>query len=197
MLIWTGVVHGAHGINWFHYHTGTPPAENLAVMKQFKDQITDLTPVVLGPDPEGISVADDADALGRRVDTMVKVHDGVIYVFAVRVTERDYEFNDPREGLSSKFKKNLKAICGLDREPDTIDVTFTLNPAVTGKVATYETGQPQPAISNGVFTDRMERNAVRIYMIRADGKMAPAEWKKLTSSRFTQRINNCPELYGS
>jgi len=48
MIMWLNVVHGAKGIVWFHYFKGTP-ADNFTAMADFVDDITTLTPVILGP----------------------------------------------------------------------------------------------------------------------------------------------------
>ena len=40
MVIWLNVVHGAKGINWYHYNDDTPD-ENYQVMQEFVHQIID------------------------------------------------------------------------------------------------------------------------------------------------------------
>ncbi len=87
MNIWQNVVHGSKGINWFHYHARTPP-ENFEVMAQFVDQITQLTPVVLGPEVDRAVTVDITGGDGR-IDTMIREYNGETYLFAVRVSEID------------------------------------------------------------------------------------------------------------
>ena len=85
MLTWLSVVHGVKGINWYPFEPPTPP-ENFAVMTEFKDHITRLTPIVLGPETDRV-VTDDANEPGNRVDTMIREDEENIYIFAVRLTE--------------------------------------------------------------------------------------------------------------
>lgn len=82
-LAWLSVIHDAKGIQWFHYFEPTPP-ENYAVMQTFLDQITALTPVVLGPEDVETTVTDTEQG-GGRVDVMVREHEGLVYVFAADV----------------------------------------------------------------------------------------------------------------
>lgn len=85
MLIWLNVIHGAKGINWFHYFGATPTA-NFGVMQEFLKHITFLTPVVLAPEAER-RIIDTSDQPGNRVDTTLREDPCNIWVFAARVTE--------------------------------------------------------------------------------------------------------------
>ncbi|NLX60173.1 MAG: hypothetical protein GXY74_13930 [Phycisphaerae bacterium] len=82
-MCWTNVIHGVKGIQWFHYFEPTP-SENYAVMAQFKTQITELTPVVLGPEECDTEVT-DVEAGGGRVDIMTREYNGQLYVFAAEI----------------------------------------------------------------------------------------------------------------
>ena len=84
-LVWLSVIHGAKGINWFHYFGATPP-ENFAVMNETLAWTTDLAKVILG-DPE-VSVNVEKDELSEeRVDMMTREKDGVLYLFAAHLEE--------------------------------------------------------------------------------------------------------------
>ncbi|MBN2584649.1 MAG: DNRLRE domain-containing protein [Planctomycetes bacterium] len=82
-LIWLTVIHGAKGISWYHYNTETP-AENIAVMEQFLEDITTLTPVVLGPEETDYEVTTNL-AYGGRVDHMVRQYGDDLWIFAGEV----------------------------------------------------------------------------------------------------------------
>jgi hypothetical protein len=102
MMAWMHVVHGIKGVNWFLYREALRPPENLGVMAEFADQITHYAPIVLGP-PASRTLTDTANARGRMVDTMIRETEDSIYVFAVRVTEPDFEQDrdgQPREAQS-------------------------------------------------------------------------------------------------
>jgi hypothetical protein len=79
-LIWLTVIHNAKGISWYHYQTATP-AENIAVMEAFLEDITLLTPVVLGPEETDYDVTVSLAGSGR-VDHLVRQYGTDLYVFA-------------------------------------------------------------------------------------------------------------------
>lgn len=140
MLAWVNVVHGVKGICWFHHRTRTP-AENKVAMAEFLDQITMLTPVVLGPEVD-IEVTDNSNETGNRVDTMVRVHEGFVYLFAVRLTESD-ETGQPAD------------------QSDVI-TTFNISGAGSGSAQVFNEDRAIP-LSGGTFTDTFAPNAVHIY----------------------------------
>ena len=82
-LVWTNVIHGVKGIQWFHYFEPTPP-ENYAVMASFLTQITELTPAVLGPEEVSTAVT-ETELGGGRVDIMTRMHDQHLYIFAAEI----------------------------------------------------------------------------------------------------------------
>jgi hypothetical protein len=82
LLCWANIIHGARGISWFHYFKPTPEA-NFAEMKRFKEQVTRLTPAVLGPEHKGKLTVDAGE--GLRVDALARTHDGHVYVFAANL----------------------------------------------------------------------------------------------------------------
>ena len=106
MLIWINVVHGMKGINWFPWHSGTPDA-NYPVMTTFVDQITRLTPVVLGPE---INPTVTVTAPGARIDTMVRTYRGKTYLFAVRVSELDTSGNTIGSNVTATI--NIQGVVG-------------------------------------------------------------------------------------
>ncbi|MFP4016847.1 MAG: PKD domain-containing protein [Halanaerobiales bacterium] len=116
MLNWLNVVHGVKGMNWYPYY-GYTPAENFATMGEISQQLQELAPVILGPDKTDISVIDNANTKGNRIDTMIKETDDAYYLFTVRLTEREW-WDDPSiepEQISATFN-----ITGL---PDVVEAT--------------------------------------------------------------------------
>jgi hypothetical protein len=147
---WMNVIHGAKGITWFQYFN--PPTIRWEAMKKFADQIQVLAPIVLGPVP-AISVTDSANTALNRVDTMIREKDGVIYVFAARVTEPD-----PIDG--AKYT-------GV--EPASITVSFTIS-GLTGSAAAAVVDEGRTIYAtDGKFTDTFAKNAVHIYKIAGTG----------------------------
>ena len=144
---WLNVIHGAKGITWFNYfdmaNTG-----RWAAMKKFADQMNEFAPVVLGHKP-AISVTDNANTALNRVDTMIREKDGVVYVFAARVTEPD-----PIDG--AKYT-------GV--EPASITVSFKIS-GLTGSdsAEVVDEGRVR-TVTDGKFTDTFAKNAVHIYKI--------------------------------
>ncbi|RLA92499.1 MAG: hypothetical protein DRG25_06285, partial [Deltaproteobacteria bacterium] len=138
MLIWLNVIHGCKGINWFPFFTETP-AENFLVMAEFVDQITRLTPIVLGPPTDKI-ITSNAENLGIRIDLMTKEYQKALYLFAVRLTEVD-QVNDPVETVTFQLP-NLNM---------TYAEVFDENRLIS--------------INNYQFSDEFTPNAVHIYRI--------------------------------
>ncbi|MBN2157862.1 MAG: PKD domain-containing protein [Spirochaetes bacterium] len=139
MVIWINVVHGMKGIEWFHYF-GTTPAANYQVMSTFVDQITRLTPVVLGPEINPAVTVTVSDA---RIDTMVRQHDGKTYLFAVRV-------------------------CNLDSSGNTIGspvpATIHIDGVGTGTATVFDESRSLP-VTSGSLQDTFNPAAVHIYVI--------------------------------
>jgi len=143
---WMNVIHGAKGIGWFQYFN--PSTIRWAAMKKFADQMKVLAPVVLGPKP-AISVTDNANTALNRVDTMIREKDGVVYVFAARVTEPD-----PIDG--AKYT-------GV--EPASITVSFKIS-GLTGSASAEVVDEGRVrTVTDGKFTDTFAKNAVHIYKI--------------------------------
>jgi len=92
-LCWLSVIHGMKGLPWFHYFSETSP-ENYEVMRTFHDQITELTPVVLGPEEVGTDVT-EVELGGGRIDIMTRKHNGNLYVFSceLRKESQSVQFN--------------------------------------------------------------------------------------------------------
>lgn len=154
MIIWLNVVHGAKGIEWFHYFTETP-AENYAEMSKFTTQITDLAEVVLGP--EVTRTVEVITPGGERIDTMVREYDNKIYIFAVRVSEMN-KFANPATGYPDPVQNY------------TTTVTFKLDSTdVTVLAAPYDEARGDLTITHGggfaEFTDDFAPYDVHIYVI--------------------------------
>ncbi len=105
MQIWLSVVHGSKGLSWFHYFGRTPP-QNLGVLHEFKDQSEEWASIILGPDVES-AITDDGNERGRRVDWMLRETNEAYYLFAVRLTEPEFDWRDADE-------------------PESVEVSFTL-----------------------------------------------------------------------
>jgi hypothetical protein len=85
VVVWANILHGAKAILWFHYF-GPTPEETKAEMARLLEQVTRLSPAVLGPDYAGSAVV---KASGR-VDIMAKQAEGddkTVYLFAVNIKE--------------------------------------------------------------------------------------------------------------
>ncbi len=145
MEAWLNVVHGIKGINWFHYFEYDTIQYN--AMAEFTDQISRLAEVVLGPAVDR-QVTDSANERANRVDTLVREHDGALYVFAVRVTEP--------EPLSFEEQDHP--------EPESIDVTFTVEGLRNGSVRVIDEDRTVP-LNGGTFNDTFAHEAVHIYKI--------------------------------
>jgi hypothetical protein len=87
VVCWANIIHGAKEILWFHYF-GPTPADTKAEMARFLEQVTRLTPAVLGPDYAGkVSVKVPA---GGRVDLLARQEKGddkSVYLFTANIKE--------------------------------------------------------------------------------------------------------------
>ncbi|HDQ73495.1 MAG TPA: PKD domain-containing protein [Chloroflexi bacterium] len=145
MEAWLNVVHGIKGINWFHYFEYDTIQYD--AMAEFTDQITRLADVVLGPEVDR-PVTDSANERGNRVDTMIREHDGAVYVFAVRVTEPE-----PLDFEEQGYP-----------EPESITVDFAVEGVGSGLAEVFDEGRTVP-VTGGTFSDTFAREAVHIYKI--------------------------------
>lgn len=107
MQSWLNIVYGIKGMNWYQYWGVTYP-ENYGFMAEYYDQVTQLTPAILSAPDTTISITDDANTRGKRVDCFIRKYDKLYMAIAVRVTEMEYQ-DDP------------------SFEPDTHLVKMTLN----------------------------------------------------------------------
>lgn len=107
MIGWLNIVYGVKGMNWYQYQGPTPP-ENFGFMAEYHDQVTQLKDAILAPDDESISVTDNANSKGNRVDIMTKKYNNEIYIFAVRVTETEYLDNPSIEPENITVKFNIE-----------------------------------------------------------------------------------------
>ncbi len=150
MQAWINVIHGAKGVVWFAYFDQANSGR-WAAMKKFSDQIKALTPVVLGAEPDR-TVTCDANVALNRVDTMIREKDGIVYVFAVRVTEME----PMPEVTAIKYK---------GQEPDTVTANFIVSGLTGNSVAeVIDEGRQIPVI-DGKFTDTFNKCGVHIYRI--------------------------------
>jgi hypothetical protein len=93
--MWGAVVHGMKFIGYFEFFSPTP-ASNMSVMAEFKETITDLTPVILS-EAAAYNVTHNAMTRGQRVDLMVRETSTDIYLFAVRISEPASEWSEVPE----------------------------------------------------------------------------------------------------
>ncbi len=151
MMTWLNVVHGVKGICWFHWHRHTPD-ENLEIMKEFTSQITELTPIVLGPESEissSVRVVNDAG----RVDYMIREYGDTTYIFAVRLSE-------------------VEASAGLYGYPDpvqnySVSATFTVEGLTNNSITVYNEDRTI-LTRNGEITDAFMPYEVHIYKFQKD-----------------------------
>ena len=175
---WLNVIHGAKIIGWF---VNPNPPENAQAMKEFEEHITQLTPIVLGPEVAR-TVTDDANVGGSRVDTMVRENGTDVWLIAVRVTEPD----EPQSG-------------------DDLSVTFNIENFADGTAEVFnetDVGGNLRTINviGGQFTDSFAPNDVHIYKI-SGGVSVPctltnASWSTSSTTEGTQvqlivEGNNC------
>ncbi len=141
---WMNIVHGIKGINWFPFFEDIP-TENYVAMAEFLQHINQLKNIVLGPDTTR-TLSDNSNVRGNRVDTMIKENSSDIYIFAVRITEPDTEWDEVAEPVS-------------------VSTTFTVGGSMGTTVNVYNESRTL-TISGGQFTDTFGRDAVHIYRIR-------------------------------
>ena len=149
-LCWVSVIHGAKGVQWFHYFVATP-AENYAAMATFLRQITELTPVVLGPEDAGIAVAHQALG-GGRVDITARRRGDDLYIFAanMRTTAETVRFS-------------------------------VANMAALTPVAVYDESRTLTAAADGSFEDTFAPLEVHIYRMTIPVAGNVAQWQTLSS----------------
>ncbi len=143
-LIWLTVIHNAKGISWYHYHCATPAA-NIAVMSQFLEDITVLTPVVLGPEETDYEVTTSL-AYGGRVDHMERQYGDDLWIFAGEV-------------LSSTGETVTFNVSFLE-DGDTV--------VVYGEDRTIEA-------EDGYFVDDFDSLAIHIYVLSTNPPAEPVD----------------------
>lgn len=172
--MWLNVVKGAKGFCYFiKGNKPTPETWPSTVlwdeMLAFSQYIELWKGMILGTPPTN-TVSDNSNANLNRVETMLREKDGVSYIWAVRVTEPPPIPEDP-------------ALKYLGEEPETITTTFTCsNSDITGEVGVLEMtagadGYHTVTATNGVFTDTLPENAVRLYTFPAQGGGDPVAAK--------------------
>ncbi|MDO5576872.1 MAG: hypothetical protein Q4F84_07310, partial [Fibrobacter sp.] len=107
MQSWLNIVYGIKGMNWYQYWGITYP-ENYGYMAEYYDQVTELAPAILAPQDPSISITDNANERGKRVDCFIRKYDNYYLIIAVRLTEMEYQ-EEP------------------SFEPESHSVTLTLN----------------------------------------------------------------------
>ncbi len=149
MLAWINVVHEVKGVLWFHYF-GETPEENYTEMTRFTRQVNELAPAILGPRTL-FTVSVDTDQPAR-IDTILRVTDGTLYMIAVRVSEVEDTPN------SENY---------LDPIQDyPVTATFTFD--IDGYEATAEVYEENRVIPvNGSFSDTFEPYGVHIYKLES------------------------------
>lgn len=144
-LTWLHVIHGAKGIQWFHYFQSTPP-ENYAVMQQFRDDITALTRVVLGPEEVPLVVTDTEVGTGR-VDMAVRRHEGTLWILAAEVLGEPESVRFDVEGmpagsLVTVFGEGRTIVAQAGHFEDAFDARavhiYSIGGVLPGEVAGWE-----------------------------------------------------------
>lgn len=148
-LCWLNVIHGAKGITWFPYFI--QDTIQWTAMKQFADEMAVLDTVVLGGNSTR-TVTDDSNAALNRVDTMIRDSGNHVWIFTGRLTEPD-----PMTGA---------LYTGV--EGDNITTTFTVSGLSGSHTASVYGEGRTVALTDGVFSDLFEKNAVHIYDIIVD-----------------------------
>lgn len=82
LMAWLMVIHGAKGINWYHYQ-GTTPPENYVAMSNFVTDINNLTHGILGENPKLIITKKELN--NGRVDIMSKEYNDTTFLFAANL----------------------------------------------------------------------------------------------------------------
>lgn len=149
LMAWMNVIHGAKGINWFHYF-GERPEENLRAMTDFGNDIDKYGKIILSAEPEFRKVATNANVTGNRVDAMLRYQtngtDTTFYIFAARITE-------PHEN----------AVFTAVNEPNSINVTFTVNGLKNQTV--YSDNGDEIQLTNNSFSDTFKKYEVKKYRL--------------------------------
>jgi len=101
---WGAIVHGMKYIGYFQFFAPTP-ADNISALGELKEAVTALTPVILS-EPSSNVMNHNCNSRGNRVDIMVRENGADIYVFAVRVSEPESEWNEVNEPERITFELN-------------------------------------------------------------------------------------------
>jgi hypothetical protein len=101
---WGAIIHGMKYIGYFEFFAPTP-ADNMSAMAELKEAVTSMAPVILSV-PSTRAITHNAATRGNRVDIMVRETDADIYIFAVRVTEPESEWNEVYEPETINFQFN-------------------------------------------------------------------------------------------
>ena len=169
METWINVIHGVKGIAWFPYFD-MANSGRWSAMKKFADQMNVLAPVVLQAAPNR-TVADSANVALNRVDTMIREHEGHIYIIAARVTEPDPVPEVKYQGI----------------EPYSIKVNFKVS-GLTGYASAEVVDEERTVLlNNGLFTDTFKKNEVHIYDIYATG--TPSSRPSTPASLIAQGVS--------
>jgi len=102
--LWTAIVHNMKAVFYFEFFSSTP-LDNMSVLNEFSEAVTDLTPVILSP-PSSLEVTHNCHGRGQRVDLMVRETPTDYYIFAVRITEPESEWNEVMEPETIEFELN-------------------------------------------------------------------------------------------
>lgn len=102
--LWTAIVHNMKAVFYFNHFAETP-MDNMSVLNEFNEAVTDLAPVILAP-PSSHTVTHNCHKRGQRVDLMVRETTTDYYIFAVRVTEPESEWGEVPEPDNIEFVLN-------------------------------------------------------------------------------------------
>jgi PKD repeat protein len=102
--LWGAIVHGMKYIIYFDYFTPTP-ADNFSAMGELKEAVSALAPVILS-EPSARTMTHNCNSRGKRVDIMIREYGGDVYVFAVRVSEPESEWDEVNEPETINFELN-------------------------------------------------------------------------------------------
>ena len=100
--LWTAIVHNMKAVFYFEFFSCTP-MDNMSVLNEFREAVTDLTPIILAP-PSSHTVTHNCHKRGQRVDLMVRETPTDYYIFAARVTEPESEWNEEPEPETIEFE---------------------------------------------------------------------------------------------
>jgi|GEM_PF-1130789 len=101
---WGAVIHGMKYVGYFQFFAPTP-ADNFSVLGEFKEAVTALTPIILSP-PSSRTVTHNCNTRGNRVDLTVRENGTDIFIFAIRVTEPESEWNEVYEPETINLELN-------------------------------------------------------------------------------------------